>query len=117
MLEATVAETLAQRNIVATTTGDLLGEMVPNDLAFGGAAVDVDPQPGGPAAAVRRNDDVRPLVERQRLLGGHRDCVARPEVNQRPLEPAVLNEQLVAAATSICPGAGAMEDHGPILEI
>ena len=94
-----------------------LREMVANDVDLGRATIDIYLQAAGTAASVRRDHDVRPSIDRQRCLCCDRNRVARPEVDQRPLEPAVLDKQFVAAAARVGPCGRTMEHDRPVLDI
>ena len=61
VLEAAVAEPLADGELVATAAGDVLGQRVADDLALGPAAVLIEGQAAGPARAVVGQRDVDPL--------------------------------------------------------
>ena len=64
VLEATIAEPLADGQLVAASAGDVLGQLVANDLAIGPAAVEIEGQAAGPARAVVGHRDVNPPVDR-----------------------------------------------------
>jgi len=53
----------------------------------------------------------------QRVGGANRDRIPRPEVDQRPLQVAVDDQQLVPPAGGVGPGGGAMEHDGAVLDV
>src|SRR5205823_4425136 len=98
VLETPVAETFADGDRVTAATGDVFRQSIANDLGPCRAAVHVQPQTRRAAGAVAGYGDVDPFIHKCRL-----DCtdgcgVARPEMNERPLQPALFEQQLVAAA-------------------
>ncbi len=117
VLESTVAEPLADREVVVAPAGDVLGQMVPDDLAVGASAVDIERQPVGPAGAVVGDRDMGPLVERHRLPGTDADGVARPEVDESHAELAILDQELITATARVGPGHRAVDDHRAVLVV
>ena len=117
VLEPAVAEPLADGEEVVAAAGDLLGELVADDLAIGPPAVNVERQPRGPARPVVGDRDVGPLADRHRLAGPDADRVARPEVDQADAQLAVLDQELIAPAAGVRPGHRAVDDHRAVLVI
>ena len=117
VLEAAVAEPLADGQLVAAAAGDVLGQLVADDLALGPTAVQVEGQAAGPARAVVGQRDVDPPIERERLPGLDADRVAGPEVDQVGAQLAVLDQELVPPAAGVGPGPRAMEDDRAVLVV
>ena len=67
ILEAAVAETLTDGEMIVASAGDVLRKLVADDLARGTPAIDVERQPAGPARAVVGDRHMNPLIERDRL--------------------------------------------------
>ena len=112
--ESAIAKAFTQRDVVAAATGDFLGEIVFDHLARRRFAVDEQLQAGRAAAAVVRHDDVHPFVDWQLVGRGNRNGIARPEVNQRPLQPSLFDQQFIAAAAGVGPGTRAMKRRRPV---
>ena len=113
--EAPVAEALADGEGPLSAALDRARQLVAHDLALDAPAVDEERQASGPGGAVVGQRDVRPLPDLERLEGPDAQRVARPEVDQRGREPAILEQELVAAAARVGPGPRAVEDHGALV--
>jgi hypothetical protein len=83
-----------------------------------GGAVDEDLKAGGTAGAVVADGDVHPRLRgADRIEGADGDGIAGPEVDERPFEAAVLEEQFVAAAGGVGPRAGTVENDSALLGV
>ena len=112
-----IAKPLADRDVVTASAADVFVEIVADHLALGRLAVDENPQPVGPARPVVSHRHMQPLPDRNLLAGLHANGVTGPEVNQRGAQPAVFDQQLIAAAAGVGPGPRAVKDDGPLFFI
>ena len=115
VLEAVIAHPFADPDVVAAAAGDLPSEAVAHHLGGDRVTVHEDLQPARPAGAVARHGHVHPFSHGQWLGGPHARRIPRPEVDQRPAEMAVGDEQLVAPARGVGPGLRTVKHHGPLV--
>ena len=67
------------------------------------------------AASIGNNNNVHPSFDRNLIRGCDGNGIAGPEMNQRPLQSSLLNQEFVPAACGIRPSTRAMKNHRSLL--
>ena len=103
--EAPIPESLPDGEIVSAAASDVFVKVIPDNVALGHVAVEINSQPVRSAGAIPRDDDMVPLLRRQLLLCANSNRIAWPEVDQGGAESSLFDQQLITATAGVGPGS------------